>query len=457
MTNNINIYPIEIKDGLEKAIAKNSISFASAIKKVDIDLSNNNIVQKAIAKANPNQPDLFYRYAILASVGMNANDDVMEKNELIIAKNTPVDKQLNFMHDDEYIIGHMTDAMILDVNGNIVEKDYPDFFDIGVGFVLYTALSNEERNKKVAEIISEIDENKWFVSMECRFPSFDYGIIAKGDTSGVYKTVARNEESAFLTKHLRAYGGAGEYQDYKIVRILRNLFFSGIGIVDNPANKRSLIFDETNVAKYSSQGSIVIRDNKKMEEVDKLKNQLEQANATISKLQSAKAEEVTKEVEALKKAVAEQTEAAEDMKKKMKDSEDKAECEKKNKEACAKELEDAKAELAKANEKIKSLEVEKAKAARVQALVKAGLEEAAAVKVYDKWAGLTDEQFADIVTLHSGSAKAPTTPTEVVTPAPVQTAVAETTVVPNQPNAQEDNVAKLSAAFAFLLPTSEKK
>ena len=76
--------------------------------------------------------------------------------------------------------------------------------------------------------------------MECFFKGFDYGILNKG--TGKYKILARNNETAYLTKYLRAYGGAGEHEDYKIGRVLRNITFSGKGYVDRPANEDSIIF-----------------------------------------------------------------------------------------------------------------------------------------------------------------------------------------------------------------------
>jgi hypothetical protein len=55
-----------------------------------------------------------------------------------------------------------------------------------------------------------------------------------------------------LTKHLRAYGGTGEYENYKVGRSLRGISFSGKGLVNKPANPRSIIlqpeedpFDDT--------------------------------------------------------------------------------------------------------------------------------------------------------------------------------------------------------------------
>ena len=47
-----------------------------------------------------------------------------------------------------------------------------------------------------------------------------------------------------MTKFLRAYGGEGEHENYKIGRVLRQITFSGKGFVDRPANPDSIIFNE---------------------------------------------------------------------------------------------------------------------------------------------------------------------------------------------------------------------
>jgi len=60
----------------------------------------------------------------------------------------------------------------------------------------------------------------------------------------VDKVLARSEESSFLTKHLRAYGGTGEYEGYKLGRLLKGFYFSGKGLVEKPANPRSIIFSK---------------------------------------------------------------------------------------------------------------------------------------------------------------------------------------------------------------------
>jgi hypothetical protein len=232
----IQIYGAEKDAGLDEIIRSNKITIASAIQpstenpEALVGLKN---ISLAVANSNYGQQDLFYKRAVLASIGWNANDDVFEVLESWNARNTIEDKQLNLNHDEMRIVGHMTKAYVVDAQGNVITDEtspdnVPDKFDIVNEFVLYKIWANEERQKEIASLINEIESGEWFVSMECYFPAFDYALI---DSKGVQKTVGRNEQTAFLTKHLRAYGGSGEYQGYRVGRILRNFFFSGQGIV----------------------------------------------------------------------------------------------------------------------------------------------------------------------------------------------------------------------------------
>ena len=89
-----------------------------------------------------------------------------------------------------------------DFNGEEIARvdEVPDKFNI-LTLLLYTlngAMPNKERMEK---IVSEIEDGKWFVSMECLFTEFDYALTS---SDGSTKVVARNEDSAFLTKHLRS-------------------------------------------------------------------------------------------------------------------------------------------------------------------------------------------------------------------------------------------------------------
>ena len=159
------------------------------------------------------------------------------------AKNTPEDKPFNFMHDEKDIIGHITSNEVVDFSGNPIDSALevaPKEFNILTSAVIYTEWSDLEQKQRLNQIVAEIEDNKWFVSMECLFPNFDYALKnSKGET----KVVRRDEASAFLTKHLRSYGGTGTYDDYQVGRLLRNLSFSGKGLVSKPANPRSIILE----------------------------------------------------------------------------------------------------------------------------------------------------------------------------------------------------------------------
>jgi predicted XRE-type DNA-binding protein len=127
-----------------------------------------------------------------------------------------------------------------------------------VSSVIYRQWQDPEYRNRVLDLIEQIEAGNKYVSMECVFSGFDYAVIAPNDT---YHILARNDETAFLTQHLRAYGGTGAYQDHQVGRLLRNITFSGKGFVDKPANHESIIFDknktfEFNKASISSKSSI---------------------------------------------------------------------------------------------------------------------------------------------------------------------------------------------------------
>jgi uncharacterized coiled-coil protein SlyX len=252
------IYAQEIIDGLSDCISNDTtIAYCSQA----ILSTENNSIQKLIdkvqASSNPNQIDLYYLKSILVSTGWNKNDDVFDAQQTWAARNTPEDKQFNLMHNENDIIGHITGCYIVDRDGNKInaeeDDEAPSEFDIVTEAVIYNSWTNPENRERMSKIISEIKEGKWFVSMECLFAGFDYAII---DQKGNSKVISRSEESAFLTKHLRAYGGTGEYEGYKIGRSLRDVSFSGKGLVSKPANPRSVILDSSKAFSVNEQYSI---------------------------------------------------------------------------------------------------------------------------------------------------------------------------------------------------------
>jgi uncharacterized coiled-coil protein SlyX len=318
------IYQSEIESGLSDLIQNNTVAYCAqanlhkgSIETAKVVINDADVLEKIVAQ-NKDQVDLYYLESVLVSTGWNKNDDVFSAQETWAARNTPEDKQFNFMHNEDDIIGHITGSYVVDRDGSRLnsESTAPDQFDIVTQAVLYTSWSGEEKRERMKKIIAEIEEGQWFVSMECLFPAFDYALqTAEGET----KIIERNEASAFLTKHLRAYGGEGIYENYRIGRLLRNLAFSGKGLVSKPANPRSIILDKNDLFDESKSQILTISSVKEsnMSDLDKqiedLRTELAEAKAANEALKEKVVAEQQAEFESkiqeLEATIAEQAEA----------------------------------------------------------------------------------------------------------------------------------------------------
>ena len=239
----MNIYQSEIDDGLrDLVLSNNTLAWDTMAESFTPEINIKSSALEKIVAENKDQIDLYYLRSILVSTGWNKNDDVFHPQELWNARSTPEDKPFNFMHDERDIIGHITGNTVVDKEGNEIVSDeqLSDTFNILTTAVVYTEWSDSSQRDRMRKIVAEIEEGKWFVSMECLFPDFDYALIGEDDRTEV---ITRDEASAFLTKHLRAYGGDGQYDNYRVGRLLRNLSFSGKGLVSKPANPNSVILD----------------------------------------------------------------------------------------------------------------------------------------------------------------------------------------------------------------------
>jgi hypothetical protein len=410
------IYQSEIDSGLEEAIKANaSIAYSSPVsfyipnKEQKESIQNLVVAQESAIAENKDQYDLYYLNSILVSTGWNKNDDVFDMGETWAAKDTPSDKQFNFMHNEADIIGHITGSVVLDQSGNEVEDiSNIEKFDIATSAVLYNSWTNPELKERMAKIIAEIEEGKWFVSMECLFNDFDYAVVTP---EGEDKVLARDEESAFLTKHLRAYGGTGKYEGYTIGRLLRNIAFSGKGLVSNPANPRSVILNDVNPFASAQAEEItnsnINMENKDMsdvlkEQVEELKAELatakEAAKALEAEMTTQKEEEIQSKIEAFEAVVSEKDEAITEAQAAVEAAEAKvAELQ----EAIAKKDE----ELAEALAKIEAHEAEVKAMARRAALVEAGAEEEEVEAILESFAEATDEMFEQVVALKKNAMK----------------------------------------------------
>lgn len=250
------IFTAEKEAGLEELITSSAAVALCADTAVadPFDLSTHTKAYLSTQAENKNQVDLIYLKTILVSTGWNRNDDVFDPLEMWSAKSSPEDKPFNYEHHQDDIIGHITGCCSVDKSGNIVDGDIPPSeYDIIASSVLYRIWEDPVKQARMDKIHEEITQGKWFVSMEALFQGFDYALSSE---KGI-ELVNRNEQTAFLTKHLRAYGGSGKFEDAKIGRVLRNIVFSGKGLVRKPANPDSVILSTSASSGYDEEKSIM--------------------------------------------------------------------------------------------------------------------------------------------------------------------------------------------------------
>lgn len=428
------IYAAEREAGLADILSdplKCSITFASKLfvpdeSNMDLErtIASKSKQLKSITATNFNQMDLYYINSILVTVGWNSNDDVFMPVEVWAARHTPEDKMFNFEHDPAKIIGHITGCRVIDDSGLLVAEEsdadgLPDKFHILTSAVVYRHLASKkpELTEAAAEIIEGIQEGLWFVSMEALFSDFDYAVI---HANGSHEVVPRNKETAFLTKHLRSYGGKGVYGNRKIGRAVKNLTFSGKGLVEKPANPESVIFDD--VETFRGVFSIVstqITSEKPSEENNPMPDartesginveQLQQTVAELKgRLQQLDEEKIQSKYDQYEKTIAGLKADVEDRETKIKDFESRinsigaSETEAKSKvDDLQKKLEETEATLKAKTEELNKIAAEAVKASRVSTLVDKGVEKDKAEQLVAKFVALDDDQFADIVTVQA--------------------------------------------------------
>jgi hypothetical protein len=390
------IFKQEVLDGVaDKVQADTTVAYCS---QAVVCTANPEVAHKIQASANPKQIDLYYIKSILVSTGWNKNDDVFAPEQTWAARTTPEDKQFNFMHNENDIIGHITGSYVVDRQGATIAADTenaPSEFDIITEAVLYNSWTNPDNRERMQKIIDEIEQGKWFVSMECLFAGFDYALI---DQQGNPKVIARNEQSSFLTKHLRAYGGTGEYEGYKVGRSLRDISFSGKGLVSRPANPRSIILDSSRAFLVNKQDDVIL--NVPKGEIQMSDTNLEQiVNEAPSELTAATesnevistpVEEVTpnyaETISALEASLTEKTEAFKVLEETLKAHE-----------TAIKELQDA---LAAKDAEMMDMKKKEKNRTRKDQLMASGFEETEADESLSLYENLDDKSFEAIVAMY---------------------------------------------------------
>ncbi len=419
--NNIPIFKAERDAGLaEKIQANASIGYICPIQKFDIpDILKASIDDASFSIAGKDDPELYRTLSILVTTAWNKNDDVFDRGEVWTARHTPEHKQTNLNHDDNKIVGHIVGNWPIDVNHKLLDSslvidELPDMFHLLTASVIYKRRSNPETQVEVKELIEKIEAGDKFVSMECMFSGFDYAISME---DGSKRVIARNSESAFLTKHLRSYGGTGEYEDYKVGRLLRQITFCGKGFVDKPANDFSIIFDKDDLISFNyaeesnpfNTNGVILTSVKNnfleesiimAESTSHLESQISELKASLKDSQDTNADLSSKLSKADAKKFEDQiqtlTTANETLESDLSSSKDELK-------TVAKKVTDTEKQLAESVEANTTLQADLDKIKltsittdRVSTLVAGGVDKELAETKVATYAGLSDEQFADI-------------------------------------------------------------
>lgn len=277
--------------------------------------------------------DLYYFKSVLFSSCWNGNDELFLPSEVWHSRNTAKDKPVNYEHTCDDIIGHMTNSYVVDDKTELVADNseidkLPELIHVVNQAVLYKCWDKKDKQERIDIILSEIADNKWFVSVECLFPDFDYVLKDKQNN---LKIVSRNKSTAFLTKYLRLFNGEGLYDGCQIGRVPRNFIISGKGLVKRPANKHSVILanliDNKKLNAMNLLSNLSLEKNavyiskdkevKKMneaqyqEEIKNLKTELQKLQSSIA---NSEVNQVKKELEDTKKASDAKAQEAESLK-----------------------------------------------------------------------------------------------------------------------------------------------
>jgi len=436
--NDITVFDFEKEAGLEKQIkGQTSLAYVSQlcpaypetknpelnqiISSAHSKTSYNNVMEAIRTQAGHQDSDVYQTFSILVSTAWNKNDDVFNAQEVWAAKETPKYKPANLEHDEKQIVGGIIGSWPVDANFSLVDDksktdQLPDLYHLLVSSVIYRQWQDPEYQARAEDLIAKIENGEMFVSMECVFRGFDYAVVTPSNENHI---IARNEETSFLTKHLRSYGGRGDYQDHKVGRLLRNITFSGKGFVERPANPDSIIFDSdkifnfsnASVAKnlFSNTDGVSVRveeelfSSKERQEnlnmsTDILNNQVNELKQALADVQAENKELADKlskaNVQGWEKQITELNDTVEALGESLNQAKEELSTEASKSEELEAKLSAETDARTKAEDLIQTMEQEKAKAERMAALIEAGLSEEEAAAKIDIFDGLNEEQFA---------------------------------------------------------------
>lgn len=241
-----------------------------------------------LPKSEEKQPDLLYFTALFVSAGTNLNGAHFLPSELVKAEDTIVSKALDVEHKEEEIIGHIYDRAYINKDGDrleLAELETKEDASLDADFnEMHVVIAGVIYKNRFPNLAKEVSSGEWKVSMECYFSNYD---VKVGDV-----IMSRPEAEAMglasedlFGKFAKVIKKGKEIASGKLSRVLRDIVFSGCGIVKNPANPPSVVMETASEKKQSSEPKeVIILDYDKLTNPDNklTSNKVEGDNSVIT-------------------------------------------------------------------------------------------------------------------------------------------------------------------------------
>jgi hypothetical protein len=226
-------------------------------------------------------PDLLFFSGIFVSSGGNLNNAYFLPSEMVKAAPSIDHKALDIEHAEDQIVGHIYSSKFIDKTGSVLDvnelasMDSNELNKVGIDVIIAGILYKS----RFPELAKEVADGRWKLSMETYYQDYDIKI---GDVIMSRKEAeALGIASQVIGKVAKILGKGKEISSGTIMRVLRDLLFSGCGLVKNPANLRSIILETAEKqADNDKEADIIIDLDKKSDSQSKVED-TEEADISV--------------------------------------------------------------------------------------------------------------------------------------------------------------------------------
>ena len=223
------------------------ISNLCVIEDPNKDLRNKAFASDGVSlpEASEKQPDLLYVKSIFVSTGANQNGAFFMPSELVKARESIPNKAVDLFHEEQSVVGHIIDfsfqrqdekGSVFDAVGEMKRLGEDAFEDVPFDIAIMSII----HKMRFPELADGIHSGSFKVSMETFFKDFEIlldGILIPKEEAikaGLIELIGRDVKVLENQKPKKVA---------KVLRVLRDLHFGGVGLVDDPANPRSVILE----------------------------------------------------------------------------------------------------------------------------------------------------------------------------------------------------------------------